>query len=115
MLDEIKKQPSHIRAIFMWLSVFIVFSLIIFVWIQSFQQKLSFLLNPSKNSEITQQESPLETIGESFKDLRATIFDLFGLVAGLKEENEIRDNLKVRVENKVEPKLLPLSEDKSND
>lgn len=110
MLKEIRRQPEHIRALFMWLSVFIVFSLVIFVWLQGFQQKLTLLLNPSNESETAKQESPFAVVGESFNDLRATILDLFGLVSGTKNEKEIKNNLEDRFGAKIEPKLLPLSE-----
>ena len=99
----------------MWLSVFIVFSLVIFVWLQGFQQRLTFLLNPSQVPEMAEQGPPLVIIGKSFNDLRATIFDLFGLVAGTKNEVEVRNNLEDKVGGKIAPRLLPLSEDKSND
>lgn len=115
MLKEIRNQPPHIRAIFMWLSVFIVFSLVIFVWLQGFQQRLTFLLNPSEKGEAAKQESPFAAIGGSFNDLRATIFDLFGLASRTKEEIDVRDNLEERTGEKIQPRLLPLSKDKSND
>ena len=110
MLNEIRRQRLHIRAIFMWLSVFIVFSLVIFVWLQGFQQRLTFLLNPSEEQEIVEQESPFASIGKSFNDLRATIFDLFGLASRVKEEIKVRSNLEERVGGKIKPRLLPLSE-----
>lgn len=107
MLKEIRSQPDHIRALFMWLSVFIVFSLVIFVWLNSFQQKLAFLLNPEQETA-AEQESPFSVMGKSFNDLKATISDLFGLASGAKNQNEVFDNLEKRF--KVEPKLLPVSE-----
>ena len=107
MLKEIRNQPEHIRALFMWLSVFIVFSLVVFVWANSFQQKLAFLLN-SEKEETVNPESPLAVIGGGLNDLRATIIDLFGLASGQKNQIEVIDNLEKRF--KVEPKLLPLSE-----
>ena len=94
----------------MWLSVFIVFSLVIFVWLQGFQQKLVVLLDPSKESEIAKEESPFAVIGKSFDDLRATILDLFGLASGRKNEEEVKTNLEERSEIKIQPRLLPLSE-----
>ncbi|TSC91307.1 MAG: hypothetical protein G01um10142_35 [Parcubacteria group bacterium Gr01-1014_2] len=111
MLKEIRRQPSHIRAIFMWLSVFIVFSLVIFIWIQSFQQRLTFLLDPSKELETAKQESPITTIGKGLDDLRAEIFNLFGLAAFKKQEGDVGSNLEERTGvKKIEPRLLPVSE-----
>lgn len=112
MLKEIREQPEHIRAIFMWLSVFIVFSLVIFVWANSFQQKLALLLNsPEEEKVLAEEESPFVVIGKSLNDLKATILDLFGLVNGARNETEVINNLERRFE--VEPNLLPLSEDKN--
>ena len=109
MLKEIRNQSEHIRAIFMWLSVFIVFSLVVFVWFQGFQQKLAFLLDPSKESEMAEEVPPFRVIGNSFDDLKATILDLFGLASGTKNETEVKKNLEDRF-GTIEPKLLPLSE-----
>jgi len=94
----------------MWLSVFIVFSLVVFVWIQSFQQRLTFLLNPSEELETAKQESPIAIMGKSFNELRATIFDLFDLAAETKEGSEVRNNLEEKIEGKIAPRLLPISE-----
>ncbi|MBI2003567.1 MAG: hypothetical protein HYS78_01105 [Parcubacteria group bacterium] len=110
MLKEIRNQPDHIRALFMWLSVFIVFSLVVFVWLNSFQQKLAFLLNSEKEEETVKQTSPLAVIERALSDLRATIFDLFGLASGTKNEFEVKDNLEDRFGVKIEPRLLPVSE-----
>lgn len=93
----------------MWLSVFIVFSLVVFVWFQGFQQKLTFLLDPLKESEMAEEMSPFVVIGSSFNDLKATILDLFGLASGTKKETEVKSNLEYRF-GTIEPKLLPLSE-----
>lgn len=110
MLKEIRNQPEHIRAIFMWLSVFIVFSLVIFIWANSFQQKLALLLNSEEKTETTKQQSPLAVISSGFNDLRATIIDLFGLATGTRNQIQVIDNLEKRFN--VEPRLLPLSEDR---
>ncbi len=93
----------------MWLSVFIVFSLVIFIWLHGFQQKLTLLLNPLEESEVAREESPFAVVGKSFNDLRATILDLFGLVSGTKNEKEIKDSLE-DTGRKIEPRLLPISE-----
>ena len=110
MLKEIRKQPEHIRALFMWLSVFIVFSLVVFVWLNSFQNKLAVLLAPEEQDQAKDQ-SPFSVIGQSLGDLKATISDLFGLASGTKKEAEVKDNLKERFGVKVEPRLLPVTEE----
>ena len=109
MLKEIHNQPEHIRALFMWLSVFIVFSLVIFLWLNSFQQKLVLLLNSDKK-EAAKPESPLAIMGSGLSDLKATIADLFGLASGRKNELEIKNSLENRFGTKIEPNLLPVSE-----
>ena len=111
MLKEIRQQPEHIRAIFMWLSVFIVFSLVVFVWFRGFERKISLLINePEKESGMAEQRSPASVITGSFRDLRATIIDLFGLAAGSKKEVEVKNNFEDRFGEKIEPNLLPVSE-----
>ena len=111
MLKEIRQQPDHIRAVFMWLSVFIVFSLVLFVWLQGFQQKLALMLDPSlEGSAVADAGSPFAVIGDSFDDLGATIGDLFGLTVGTRNESDIRNNLEDRFGPKIEPRLLPVSD-----
>lgn len=92
----------------MWLSVFIVFSLVIFIWVQSFQQKLALLLSPDQAAQV-KEESPFSVIGQGLNDLKATILDLFSLAGGTKQKAKVKDNLEERGV-KVEPRLLPISE-----
>ena len=94
----------------MWLSVFIVFSLVVFVWFNSFQQKLTFLLNPEKEEKTAEQESPLAVIGHGLGDFKAVLGDLFGLASGTKEQKEVIENIEERLGTKIEPRLLPVSE-----
>ena len=110
MLKEIRNQPSHIRTLFMWLSVFIVFSAVVFVWANSFQQKLVFMLAPAEEKAVVGNRSPFALVGSSVGGLKATIFDLFGLAAGTKEYDEIIRSMEERVEQKIKPRLLPISE-----
>ncbi len=110
MLDEIRKQPSHIRALFMWLSVFIAFSAVVFVWVNSFQQKLVFMLEEPEQKAALEDRSPFAMIGLSVNDLKATVFDLFGLAKGTKEQDEVFKNMEDRVEERIKPRLLPVSE-----
>ena len=110
MLKEIREQPEYIRTIFMWLSVFIVFSLIVFVWFQGFERKISTLISQPGQEEAARQESPLSVIAGGLGDLKATVLDLFGLAVGSKKEEEIKNNLENRFGTKIEPNLLPVSE-----
>ena len=110
MLKEIRKQPDHIRALFMWLSVFIVFSGVVFVWVSSFQQKLVFMLAPAEEKAVAESRSPFVLVGSSVGGLKAAILDLFGLAAGTKEYDEVIKSMEERVEQKIKPRLLPVSD-----
>ena len=110
MLSEIRKQPDHIRALFMWLSVFIVFSAVVFVWADSFQQKLVFMLDGSEEKALVEARSPFAIVGSSAGDLKATVLDLFGLAGGTREQDEVLRNIQERVEQRIKPRLLPVSE-----
>lgn len=103
MLKEIRKQPEHIRAIFMWLSVFIVFSLIFFVWFGFFKAKLVSLLNNSENA-VAKQESPFTAIGQDLGELKAMIWNVFN-----KPESELKDSSQ---DQEIAPKMFPLSGEK---
>lgn len=110
MLKEVREQPEHIRAVFMWLSVFIVFSAVVFIWVNSFQQRLVFMLAPAGEKAAVEKESPFAMIGSSFGGLKAAIFDLLGLAGGTKEYDEVIKSIEERVEQKIKPRLLPVSE-----
>ena len=45
-MKEIRNQPEYIREIFMWVSVVIVSSLVLFGWLKSTQNKIYALINP---------------------------------------------------------------------
>lgn len=106
MLKEIRKQPEHIRALFMWLSVFIVFSAIAFIWFNSFQNRMRAFLN-SKEKELTKEESPFGIIKKSFNDFKADIIDLFSSSKTIKEIKE-----KENFQEIIPLRLLPLSGEK---
>lgn len=83
----------------MWLSVFIIFSAIIFVWAGSFRQKLVFMLDGSEEKALAGSRSPF-----------AVVFDLFGLASGTREQDEVIRNMQERVEQRIKPRLLPVSD-----
>jgi len=99
MLKEIRKQPEHIRALFMWLSVFILFSLIVFIWFGFFKAKLVALLNPPEEKVLVSEDSPFATIKQGLGEFKAMIIDIF---------NKDKDSNQAE----REPKLFPLSDDK---
>lgn len=94
----------------MWLSVFIVFSAVVFVWASSFQQKLVFMLDGSEDKALVGSRSPFAAIGAGVGDLKATVLDLFGLVEGTREQDSVIKNMQERVEQRIKPRLLPVSD-----
>lgn len=86
--EEIRKQPPHIRELFMWLCVVITFSIISFAWFRSTTHQFVALLNPQGGAEETnraladaRQQSAFETISQSVSVLRASFFDIFSIKA----------------------------------
>lgn len=128
ILDEIRKQPEHIRHIMMWLCVIITFSVVAFVWFKSTQAQFVALLHSNEireevdprrfvNRDLKQSENlavaPKEpslfaSIGNSLSLFKASIVDLIGSSRNEFEINKAktaRDGLK-------EGKALPLSGDR---
>ena len=120
MLKEIREQPEHIREIFMWLSVLIVFSLVGFVWAKSFQERIVVLLNPETTPEVAEEESfassvaPFGVIKNSVASMRdgvANLSALFGFLQKTPNAEEI-DSAFRKSQEITEPRLLPLTENK---
>ncbi len=84
LLDEIRRQPEHIRHTFMWLCVVIVFSLVSFVWFRSTQQTFVAMLHPEEIQQLKEQnrlaqeagQSPLANLWSSWGALRASLTEL---------------------------------------
>jgi len=83
LLDEIRKQPEHIRHTFMWLCVVIVFSLVSFVWFRATQQTFVAMLHPQEIQQLKEESrlaqaggSPLANLWGSLGGLRASIVEL---------------------------------------
>ena len=82
-LDDIKKQPQHIREIMFGLSVFITVLLVGLVWFNSFQRNLYALMNTEEDVEkiLAVENAPVpsllglvwQTTGE-FKGLVSELF-----------------------------------------
>lgn len=97
LLDEIRKQPRHIREIMFGLSVITTLSLVGLVWASSFQNSMYALLNPAEESPASsrhladeQSSSPLALLGRFWQDMRASIVGLFeGGDAGSGEERTV--------------------------
>lgn len=115
LLQEIKEQPEHIRHVFMWVCVVIVFSVVGFVWFKSTEKKFVALLNPEQAQESqalaekakTQTPSPFATIFSSWGELKANISELF---LGKQASFDVNNSGVKPTEEPLPPQKLPLSE-----
>src|SRR3989338_2247046 len=115
-LDDIRKQPQHIREIMFGFSVVSTLSFVGMVWYQSFEKDMYALLNPEEaiaEKFLAQQKdkelSILGNIGQAGRDLKAILFN------ALDVSNEGGENGVLEVVNDSETNrahLLPLSEEK---
>lgn len=115
VIEEIRAQPEHIRHIFMWVCVVIVFSVVGFVWFRNTEKRFIALLNPEQAQEEralaektkTQIPSPFATIFNAWKDLRANISEL---ILGKQSEFSVDKGGIGSKEVPLPPQKLPLSE-----
>jgi hypothetical protein len=116
ILEEIRSQPSHIREVFMWVSVVIVFSVVGFSWFRTTSKQFVALVNPEQaqqNADMLAEDQdnkllPFATISKSWKSLSAGISELFDFT---QKTNSIQIENK-QSEVKIKPNLLPLAGDK---
>jgi cytosine/uracil/thiamine/allantoin permease len=114
LLNEIRQQPEHIRHVFMWVCVVIIFSVVGFVWFRNTERRFVALLNPEQAREErmlaekikTQTPSPFATISGAWNELKANISELF---AGAQPGFEINNKI-LPTEEPISPQKLPLSE-----
>jgi len=134
LLQEIRKQPEHIRHIMMWLCVTITFSLVAFVWFKTTQARFVAMLSSEevreeidprrfvnrdlKNLENTalavkekERQSLFASIGNAFALIKESVADLVGRSRNEFEINRA-ETTKSNLDSKVKVKELPLSEDK---
>jgi len=120
LLEEIKSQPAHIREIFMWTCVIIVFSVVGFVWFRQTTRQFVALLHPEEAQERAlaeaeqtlrqaqgKQLSPFTMIFDSFNGLRANISEI---LAGPQQDPYLNNGATNSVEKQVPPQRLPISE-----
>lgn len=112
MLKEIRKQPEHIREIFMWLCVTIVFSFVLLSGFRQTEKRLIALVNPESQENTSQlankkETSPLAVLGSYFSELKANIADVFNF--NFSQSAQVK---KVSSEKEIPPALLPLAGDK---
>src|SRR3989338_1605595 len=80
-LDDIRKQPQHIRELMFGLSVFITVLLIGMVWFRSFQKNLYVLMNPEEDVEkmLAVENAPVPSlfgyVGKSFSGIKGLVSD----------------------------------------
>lgn len=114
MLKEIRRQPEHIREIFMWLCVVIVFSFVVLAGFRQTNEKLVALVNPEIAEETrvqivqNKQQSPLQSIAGYLGDLRASITDVFSL----NFSNSVQEIEKDKIDDENPGALLPLVENR---
>ncbi|MDP3954646.1 MAG: hypothetical protein Q8Q06_04530 [bacterium] len=110
ILKEIHGQPEHVRAVFMWTSVVIVFSFVVFGWVSSTNDKIYALINPEEaaqervlaEAEKANQPSLFAAIGNSLAGLKDNVLGLIGVEdLGKSFSNNQPD---------VEPQKLPVTE-----
>lgn len=113
-LDEIKKQPRHVREIMFALCVITTVALTGMIWFHSFEENLFVLLNPEPEKQekfYAERESrnPViyANITKALGNMRATLYDAFGFL----EESNSKE-IKVEEEYVGETNKLPLSGDR---
>jgi len=113
-LDDIRKQPQHVREIMFALCVVITISLVGLVWFRSFEEDIFVMLNPEPEKQEKfyaerEQRTPLiyANITRGLGSMRATLYDAFGFL-------EDYNSKKVEVEEEYtgEAHKLPLSGNK---
>ena len=113
-LDEIRKQPKHIREIMFALCVITTISLIGMIWFRSFEKDMFVLLNPSQEvqdkffAERSQRTPTVyANVTKAFVNMRASVYDAMGF---LKDYNS--NQVDVDPEYKGEARKLPISGDR---
>jgi len=114
LLEEIRKQPEHIRTAMFALSVISVFSIVGLVWYQSLERNLYVMLNPVDQANPDQNRyaqennsSLLGNIGNSLKGLGAGIAGFVGV------DQEEKNGEVIHIsDGDGRAYLLPLSQDR---
>ena len=116
-LDDIRKQPRHIREIMFSLCVITTISLVGMIWFRSFEKDLFVMMNPEPEKQARffaerDKRTPLiyADVTKAFVNLRATMYGALGFL-------DDYNSSQVKVEKddseiKGETHMLPLSGDK---
>ena len=114
LLDDIRKQPRHIREIMFGLCVVITLSFIGMIWFRSFEEDVFVLLNTDENirakfyAEREKNAPVYANLTKAMGELRATIYSTLGFIEDYGSNGVI--NVKGDFEGKTYE--LPISGDK---
>ena len=113
-LDEIRKQPRHIREIMFALCSVTTISLVGIIWFRSFEKDLFVMMNPESDKQAQffaerDKRTPIlyANVTKAFVNLRATMYDALGFI-----QDYNSNQVKIEEELKGEVHELPLSGDK---
>lgn len=113
-LDDIRKQPRHVREIMFGLCVVTTVSLVGIIWFRSFEEDLFVLLNPELEKQQQfyaerDKRTPLlyANVAKAFTELRASMYNALGFL-----EDYNSKQVKIEEELNGEANTLPLSGDK---
>lgn len=114
LLNDIRKQPRHVREIMFGLCVVITVSLVGMIWFRSFEEDVFVMLNTDEQIQAKfyaerDKNAPIyANLVNAVGGLRAVLYDAFGFLDDYNSGGEI--NIESEFEGKVYK--LPISEDK---
>lgn len=113
-LDDIQKQPKHVREIMFGMCVVITVSLVGLIWFRSFEEDLFVMLNPDAGKQEKfyaerDKRTPVvyASLTQALGNLQATLYDAFGFLGDYSSKKVNNDK-----EYTGETHKLPLSGDK---
>ncbi len=111
LLNEIRRQPRHIRELMFAFSVVITVSLVGLMWFRSFEERLFVMMNPDPAKQEKffaerEKNAPIfvAVVQNSYSGLKALVSDMF-LFDGDREG--VKD-----IKSKIKTYLLPLPDKK---
>lgn len=114
-LDDIQKQPKHVREIMFALCAITTISLVGIVWFRSFEEDLFVMLNPQQDRQDKfyaersgRTPAVYANLTKALGSLRANFYDAFGFL----DDYSGSKSIEVEEEYKGEVHKLPLSGDK---
>lgn len=113
-LDDIRKQPKHVREIMFALCVVTTVSLVGIIWFRSFETNLFVLMNPEPDKQARffaerDKRTPIlyANITKAYTDLRASMYSALGFI-----QDYNSNQVKIEEDLKGDAHVLPLSGDK---